>query len=673
MPPYPRPVSPISLESCSLPVSDIESDDLLGSDDELDEFERAAKRQRIEKIAETYLQGSQLFMLSASLRGPFDRGWKNPWQKTRKTRAETRTSPPNIRLSKNGAGYVVQETDLRQSKYREDLAADPQLQARSNKGTSFILASKSTQKRLLKQETETNESPRELKKSKRSSPRVVDEQSFAEHKSVDWLRKDKKHMSFTRFDPPSSPTPKAGHGSIDIKARRTKLHSDVPRSPTSPSQVRSPKNTTIEEQPVNSAVNGPTQQTRSFHLNTEKRSKVSPLKPEMPPMLNQATSSFRLIASTSQLPRFEYRQRYNDTSNPQVEQYSPVKNSAIPPPSEENITNRGADDLDEPIDHGSTDFGPENTERVLREEERPIQLSKSLRFADDTDYAGSSTYLQTLTEPNTYEELPSAQQIPALPGASDRIQSLHSTAVPNIASQQSSDTSHDTQPSTQAALMYAQKSFQNDLESPGQQYESPPSQLAMAHVGNDSLLAHETPLFRPDTSERALPRSFKILEGDRVQAMSTQCMIDAATPFTFSTEKKPNAARLISPKKTSPLKSRTNKSETAKARPPSRESPTNPENEDHDTFQSNMEDSKKHESGLQSDQTQLNQSTTQFTALQSLSGSIPPIVHDGQGADSFHLSQAIADAGSWLQQSFDIFKETGRPSQTGGEISSDAH
>jgi hypothetical protein len=36
---------------------------------------------------------------------------------------------------------------------------------------------------------------------------------------------------------------------------------------------------------------------------------------------------------------------------------------------------------------------------------------------------------------------------------------------------------------------------------------------------------------------------------------------------------------------------------------------------------------------------------------------------DGQGAhqavDSFNLSQAIADAGSWLQQSFDFMKDAG--------------
>ena len=50
-----------------------------------------------------------------------------------------------------------------------------------------------------------------------------------------------------------------------------------------------------------------------------------------------------------------------------------------------------------------------------------------------------------------------------------------------------------------------------------------------------------------------------------------------------------------------------------------------------------------------------------------LSESMPTTDQDGQGVrqgmESFNLSQAIADAGSWLQQSFDFMKDSGRPSQ----------
>ncbi|KAI8958407.1 hypothetical protein F5Y11DRAFT_336224 [Daldinia sp. FL1419] len=53
----------------------------LGSDGELDETERVAKRLRYEAQAIRYLQGKPLRIISASLHGPFDgdSGWRNPW------------------------------------------------------------------------------------------------------------------------------------------------------------------------------------------------------------------------------------------------------------------------------------------------------------------------------------------------------------------------------------------------------------------------------------------------------------------------------------------------------------------------------------------------------------------------------------------------------------------
>ncbi|KAI6085075.1 hypothetical protein F4821DRAFT_241500 [Hypoxylon rubiginosum] len=58
-------------------------DDIIcfGSDEELDESAKVAKRLRYEAKALDYLQGKPIHILSASLRGPFDKasGWKNPW------------------------------------------------------------------------------------------------------------------------------------------------------------------------------------------------------------------------------------------------------------------------------------------------------------------------------------------------------------------------------------------------------------------------------------------------------------------------------------------------------------------------------------------------------------------------------------------------------------------
>lgn len=53
-----------------------------------DPAQQAAKRRRIELIAAQYLQGRQPLILSARLKGPFDNGWRNPWKaQTQKEKA----------------------------------------------------------------------------------------------------------------------------------------------------------------------------------------------------------------------------------------------------------------------------------------------------------------------------------------------------------------------------------------------------------------------------------------------------------------------------------------------------------------------------------------------------------------------------------------------------------
>jgi hypothetical protein len=83
---YPRPVSPLQFE----PVYNRPEDLLWEQVSESDGTEdvRAAKRRRIEKLGEAYLRGDGLFILSAGIRGPLEKGWRNPWakKKSRKPR-----------------------------------------------------------------------------------------------------------------------------------------------------------------------------------------------------------------------------------------------------------------------------------------------------------------------------------------------------------------------------------------------------------------------------------------------------------------------------------------------------------------------------------------------------------------------------------------------------------
>lgn len=62
------------------------SEDVLypGSDKDESIEEKHARRRRIELQAQHYLHGRELFVLSAHLRGPFADGWINPWARKRK-------------------------------------------------------------------------------------------------------------------------------------------------------------------------------------------------------------------------------------------------------------------------------------------------------------------------------------------------------------------------------------------------------------------------------------------------------------------------------------------------------------------------------------------------------------------------------------------------------------
>lgn len=76
-----RPTSTVDYEPLLLA-----SEDVLypGSDKDESIEEQQARRRRIELQAQHYLRGRDLFVLSAHLRGPFVEGWINPWARKRK-------------------------------------------------------------------------------------------------------------------------------------------------------------------------------------------------------------------------------------------------------------------------------------------------------------------------------------------------------------------------------------------------------------------------------------------------------------------------------------------------------------------------------------------------------------------------------------------------------------
>ncbi|KAJ5952852.1 uncharacterized protein N7479_011265 [Penicillium vulpinum] len=785
--PYPRPVSPVSLETCVPSSSELDPDDLFASDDELDDIARAAKRQRIEKLAESHLQGKPLFILSASLRGPLNDGWKNPWKKNRTHGAGTSARILSNRKT-NIPERVVQETDLRAPKYREGLSVGghrPEIPATSfNSPMSSVQAearsspAKSSRRQSKEptpctgpggQNGTLRRSSTKLKEpqSRETPSSVVEDQSIIPPRTAEWLKKDRRLMNFTKFEPPSSPTISVASRQSD-KIRRPMLRPvqvQVPQTPASP--VKYPPIKTVPAKTAQSV-----RANSSKHLSPRSTSAASssPKAPGMPKLSPfqqyqrshlPLESSLRIVNSSSQLPRFEYRRWLRQNSSQQeknspmhdesilqeetfLQEDSPLKEkSIINPASVRSSPARAQDQALDPAE--PTPLAPEevavSNEDSTTKDKSQKTLSKETRFADEevliednvaaeevaredgdvteeetaTEDAenedDTSTFQNTApsapTEQNTYNDLPSAQQVPAPLGLSDRVISLHSTALPKENSGQDSPPSPDTQLSTQAALLHAQKSFQDDLDSPEYYKQHTPNPDRIVHSPNASLhSANFTPFYRLEESiRRDLERSSRSMNKDGMHAMSTQFMLDAATPFNFSTEQaghdrslKPTNRNMTQPMNTqfildaaTPYVFSTEKRQRA-SRPDSgspttrdskrkrmanigspcpstRSQPTSPNNEYHTAESQSGEDEDSPQSVAQQlDHQQTYQSATEGASLPlNLSESAPTTGQDGQGVhqgmETFNLSQAIADAGSWLQQSFDFMKDTGQSSQ----------
>ncbi|KAJ6164789.1 hypothetical protein N7470_003461 [Penicillium chermesinum] len=481
-----RAVSPVALETCSPSPSEIDPEsDLLGSDEELNDEERAAKRQRIEKLARAHLQGRPLFILSASLKGPFGDGWSNPWKKNRRKNQEVNPGRTerntNRRRVSASPEPVVQETDPQPLRFSRNSVSGSRSPAKQAPGPGTKLSTKPlvpdsaspTPNGARKTKPPSARPARTSEKSRPASTSKffantsndqlpdIDEHTFAKIEPTDWLKRD---------------------------GRRSNFHSTggLPSS-------HSAKSTVKEENALSNPQNhAPSVNTPS---SPSKRSALT-------------TSSFNVVSSTSQLPRFEYRKHRRHVSSPGVKPASHRRNSRAEDcnrPSSRSISQAqetGDGDGFDAGDIGAVDAGsemadvpPERNENQPPPKDPNLQLSKSLRFATDTEGAVSTcTGPPPSTEQNTYPELPSAQEVPGPLGVSDRAISLHSTVVPKDTNTYQK-TSPDTQLSTQAALMHAQRSFQDDLSSPPDQHGMTPlGRKEIAELGNDSLLARETPL-----------------------------------------------------------------------------------------------------------------------------------------------------------------------------------
>ncbi|KAL4752028.1 hypothetical protein BDW72DRAFT_172315 [Aspergillus terricola var. indicus] len=622
MPPAPRrPVSPLALETCAPLDPDTDICWLAGSDDELDQGQSLAQRRRIERLGEAYLKGAPLFILSASLRGPLDKHWVNPWKKTRRND----NGPTEQR--------VIPETNSRKRRHHQS----PPVTTHSESTDTRRASSHADTPRKVVSRTDSRDRPTRLELSAAGSrsPRFTQTNTT----ETRWLKKDKVSTRFQNIDPPTSPT-------ANISIRQPKGS-----AATGPQSVSRP----------GTAGSGSARPPRIQRTRPSAYHKSSPrTRPETYATLSDGHTpepnsrnddsqsvneggSVHVVSSSSQLPKFEYRLKERREPN------AKVKSRPLPERTEDKTGKAVAvgNGAEQSPRKSPLELAPERV--AERDAEDSLTLTNTSYTIENPSAAvldkaqASQRKISTTSENN----LPSAQHAPGNPPPPDNLTSLYSIAVSKAISNRTEGQSNDQQFSTQAAVMMAQRSFQNDLPSP----EDTPLTSARkrrASQSSNNLSAtpvNITPFHKMNDPGRDIGAGER--ENGGVPLISTQYIIDTATPFTFSTEKKAGFRSLSSGMDKKDSKKR--KTTSFAVSSPSEASP------DHLTSD---EDGAKETMQDQPAGTGASPSGSQRSAFpMTLTGTTPPTAQEARGAESFDLSQAIAEAGSWLQQSFEINKD----------------
>lgn len=761
--PFRRPISPLSLETVPTPQAEI--GDLLGSDDELDESAREAKRRRIERLGESYLKGQPLFILSASLRGPFDNSWVNPWTKNRKHATVSKRNKKNrhrtIDLSEQTA---IPETDPKKRKLQnvsESKSARPRNHGFTVYSSSPIpendlhnpnATDGGVRQRVGGQISEGRTNPDTTPSSvPRSSDRSVylEPTSFVREPGLKpWLKRDGRKMDIFDINPPKSPTmgksrqrdaaehmarTKISRTSVVLpnrrnpapdaspgvsRSRKTSSTSNIIRKDINYLRAQSYENVRHHSTPASGEPAGYTpskisrEEREERIIGSVKRARLSEdrndndsshydqVEIQAEAAGNNRSDnhgkrlSLHIVPPSSHLPEFEYRRPKNNKSFKGL--------PSRPASSGETGTERNSNK------QGTGTSSNQRSSSVRGfsiYSNQPKAISESRVYPTTSrEYAGnepeppspSPAPISALTmstsrnvEFTSTDGIQSAQEVPGIVGSRDQLISLRSTNVPEHNTAES-DNDADPQLSTQAALLLAQKSFQDDLATPEREIKPDPgsgsSNFQSCEDDNSRVSIGITPFHQLSTPAREPTGDSPVtVRRGEFHAISTQCMIDAVTPFTFSSSKKSGA----------PLSSLKRLTTSAKAQragfatsPPGSPDCASPSLMRHTRIQGGPpSDVSKadadRESGVEQETCKGprdGQSDSQFTALPfTLSGSTPTTAQqDGQGPamdmGTFDLSQAIEDAGSWLQQSWDVNRDLKQcSSKSAPSSSSQAH
>ena len=212
----------------------VAADDILcpASDTEHSLESRKSKRRRIEAQAQRYLEGKPLFIQSASLRGPLDTGWINPWtKKPRQKRGGILRIPDQTNIvdltEANPRPILPQAATVQEHALNDDLRLRRSVISDLGPHTSPALIP-------VAQRAQSNDLGRQPRQ--RSGNHTMAGRISARTK--DWLKSDIKYLSGGRERELKSPTPtpmatqrRRPATPIERTASRSPIIRDIRRSP----------------------------------------------------------------------------------------------------------------------------------------------------------------------------------------------------------------------------------------------------------------------------------------------------------------------------------------------------------------------------------------------------------------------------------------------------------
>ena len=527
----PRAVSPVHFEPLR---PDADEDLCPGSDVDESPDERERKRRRVEKAAQEYLRGKSLYIASARLKGPFPPWWHNPYAtKKGKTRAvihETQSKSEGRQGPKGPAqdgAFQLPKSKVQTGIEQPQAKGDPPLIQRSRRSpierTEAVPGRRQSQ---LNVEEECGITQESFVTATSEGYKEVESRKLPVPETLDWLKTTRPPNKRPVHSRPRSPTPTPASRQRKQSPKHLASHKVKPvderlthkaASVVSTSEANGARQLSLDNVPSRAG-----KANSSFQITKSRVQENKPSLHVLPPFINTPGFEYRYIPANNphspkrksfkedleaakKRARLEEKRRLSFTASGNIkDRYTrtSARGSYAPSPShiksESSLSPRGT------TQNSSTG----SKERASRPE---LQAG------------GESTSGRVVTLPEA--------QIVQQPG-SGHGRSVPSTELLETEKQSLKFPSTDDL-STQAAMLQAQRSLQDDVNSP--------IALAGNHGSDDNPINEHDRHFlqAKDKCELArVPCPELPAPAAADEPMSTQAMLDAVSPFAVTTIKK---------------------------------------------------------------------------------------------------------------------------------------